>query len=82
MGFWEWPTGRFNGTMKNVVGPTLVAMAAKFGLSLHKIAYKSACMPDRPELFGPTKGFLGMADSMEPCKILWGRPLLPWQRNC
>jgi len=23
----------------------------------------------------------GMADSMEPCKMLWGRPLLPWQRN-
>ena len=22
-----------------------------------------------------------MADSMEPCKMLWGRPLLPWQRN-
>jgi len=26
------PTGRFNGTMQNVVGPTLVAMATKFGL--------------------------------------------------
>jgi len=24
--------GRFNGTMQNVVGPTLVAMASKFGL--------------------------------------------------
>ena len=22
-----------------------------------------------------------MADSMEPCKMLWARPLLPWQRN-
>ena len=22
-----------------------------------------------------------MADSMNPCKMLWGRPLLPWQRN-
>ena len=22
-----------------------------------------------------------MADSMEPCKMLWGRPLLPWQQN-
>ena len=22
-----------------------------------------------------------MADSMEPRKMLWGRPLLPWQRN-
>jgi len=24
--------GRFNGTMQNVVGPTLVGMATKFGL--------------------------------------------------
>jgi len=24
--------GRFNGTMQNIVGPTLVAMATKFGL--------------------------------------------------
>jgi len=38
-------------------------------------------MTDRPEMFGPTKGFLGMADSMELCKMLCGRPLLPWQRN-
>jgi len=22
-----------------------------------------------------------MADSTEPCKMFWGRPLLPWQRN-
>ena len=22
-----------------------------------------------------------MGDSMEPCKMLWGRPLLPWPRN-
>jgi len=22
-----------------------------------------------------------MSDSTEPCKMLWGRPLLPWQRN-
>jgi len=28
-------------------------------------------MADRPEMFGPTLGFLGMADSMEPCKMLW-----------
>jgi len=42
---------------------------------------KSACMVDRPEMFAPTKGFSGMADSMEPCKMLLGRPLLPWQRN-
>ena len=26
--------GRFNGTMENVVGPTLVAMAMKFGLGV------------------------------------------------
>jgi len=48
---------------------------------LHKIDYKSACMADRPEMFGPTRGFSGMADSMEPYKMLWGKPLLPWQRN-
>jgi len=46
-----------------------------------KIAYKSACMAHRPEMFGPTRWFSGMADSMEPCKMFWGRPLLPWQRN-
>jgi len=27
--------------------------------NLHKIAYKSACMADRPEMFGPTRGFWG-----------------------
>ena len=43
--------------------------------------YKSACMADRPEMFGPTRGFSGMADSMEPFKMFWGQPLLPWQRN-
>jgi len=42
---------------------------------LHKIAYKSACISDRLEMFGPTRGFLGMADSMEPCKLLWGGSL-------
>jgi len=26
---------------------------------LHKIAYNSACMADRPEMFGPTGGFRG-----------------------
>jgi len=41
----------------------------------------SACMTDRPEMYGPTRGFSGIADSMEPCKMLWGRPLLPWQRH-
>jgi len=38
------------------------------------MAYKLACMADRPEMFGPTRGFSGMDDSMEPCKMLWGRP--------
>jgi len=42
--------------MQNVVGPILVAMAIKFGLFLHKIAYKSTCMAHRPEMFGPTRG--------------------------
>ena len=59
-------SGRFNGTMQNVAGPTLVAMAMKFGLFLHKIACKLACTADRPEMFGPTRGFSEMADSMEP----------------
>jgi len=31
-------------------------------------------MADRPEMFGPTRGFSGMADLMEPYKMLWGRP--------
>jgi len=26
-------------------------------------------MADRPEMFSPTRGFLGMADSMEACKM-------------
>jgi len=50
-------------------------------LHLHKITYNSACMTDRPEMFAPTRGFLGMTDSMEPCTMLWGRPLLPWKRH-
>jgi len=37
-------------------------------------SYKSACMADRPETFGPTRGFSGMADSVEPCKMLWADP--------
>jgi len=32
-------------------------------------------MTDRPEMFKPTRGFSGMADSMEPSKMLWGGPL-------
>ena len=43
--------------------------------------YKSVCMAYRPEMFGHTRGFSGMADSMAPCKMLWGRPLLPRQRH-
>jgi len=31
-------------------------------------------MADGPEMFGPTRGFSGMADSMEPCKMLWADP--------
>ena len=49
--------------------------------NLHKITYKSACMADRPDIFDPTRGFSGMADSLEPCKMLYSRPLLPWQWN-
>ena len=30
---------------------------------------------------GLPRGFSGMADSMEPCKMLWGWPLLPLQRS-
>ena len=70
-----------SGTMQNVEGPTLVDMATKFGLLLHKIAYKSACMADRPEMFGAYQRVFGDGDSMEPCKLLWGRPLLPRHRN-
>jgi len=38
-------------------------------------------MVDRPEMFAPTRGFSGMADSVEPCKMLWYRPLLPCHGN-
>jgi len=34
-------------------------------------------MADRQEMFGPNRGFSGIADSIEPCKMLWGRALLP-----
>jgi len=44
-----------------------------------KIAYNSACMADRPEMFAPNRGFWGKADWMEPYEMLLGRPLLPWQ---
>ena len=51
----------------------------KFSLAQNHL--KSACMIDRPEMFAPTRGFSEMADSMESCTMLCGRPLLPWQRN-
>jgi len=41
---------------------------------MHKIAYKSASMAGRPEMFGHTRGFSGMTNSMEPCKTLWADP--------
>ena len=71
--------GRFNGNMQNVVGPTLVAMAMKFGLksAISRLVWHI----DRRRLRLPTRGFSEMADSMESCKMFWGRPLLPWQRN-
>jgi len=31
-------------------------------------------MTDRPQMFAPTRGFSGMADSMEPYKMFWGDP--------
>jgi len=31
-------------------------------------------MADRPEMFAPTRGFSGMADSMEPCKCCAADP--------
>jgi len=31
-------------------------------------------MADRPEMFAPTRGFSRMADSMEPCKMVWVNP--------
>jgi len=46
-----------------------------------KIAYNSACVADRPEMFAANRGFSGTADWMEPYKMLSGRPLLPWQRK-
>jgi len=45
--------------MFNIVGPTLVVNATKFG---QRIAYNSACMADSPEMFSPTMGF-----SADPC---------------
>jgi len=47
-----------------------------YSLNLNKIAYKSACMADRPEMSGPTRGF-----SDGTVQNVVGLPLLPWQRN-
>ena len=33
-------------------------------------------MADRPEMFRPTRGFSGMADSMAPCIMLLGPTLV------
>jgi len=33
-------------------------------------------MADRPEMFGPTRGFAGIADSMELCKNAVGPTLV------
>ena len=43
---------------------------ANFGLFFDKIAHESSCMPDRPDMFGPTRG-----DDHR------GRSLLPRQRH-
>ena len=48
---------------------------------LHKIAYKYACMADRPKMFAPTSRFSGMADSMEPYTMLWGHPCCHGNEN-
>ena len=38
-------------------------------------------MADTTEMFATNRGFSGIADSMEPYKMLWERTLLPWQRQ-
>jgi len=43
-------------------------------LAADSMGLSSACMADRPEMFGPTRGFSGMADSMEPCKCCGAEP--------
>ena len=52
------------GTLQNCCLQFLVLapLTPKFtplNLHLHKIACKSACMADRPEMFAPTRGFWG-----------------------
>jgi len=77
-GFSRWP---IQWNHAKCCGPILVAMATKFWQFFAQNSLKSACMADRPEMSGHTRGFLRMAESMEKCKMLWARPLLPWQRN-
>jgi len=74
-GFWRWP---IQWTHAKCCGADPCCHGNEIWA---KIAYKSACMADRPQMFAPTRGFSGMADSMELCKMLRGRPLLPWQRH-
>jgi len=69
----------------NIFWPTVLCKVAP--LSQHVVCRLSsvtfcivACMTGRPQMFAPTRGVSGMADSMEPCTMLRGRPLLPWQR--
>ena len=39
-----------------------------------KIAYKSTCTTDRPQMFWPSRGFSGTADSMQKYKICTADP--------
>jgi len=50
------PTKRFSSIFD--LGPLTPKIYSQ-NWQLHKIAYKSACMTDRPEMFGPTRGFRG-----------------------
>jgi len=62
--------GRCNGTMLNVVGRPLLPWQrhfGKLGIFLHKIAYKSACMQDRPDTFVPTRGADPCCHSYDIC---------------
>ena len=46
----------------------------EFSPSLHHYNYNSACMTDRLEMFAHTSGFSRIADSVEPCNMLWADP--------
>jgi len=62
-------------------GPLNPKNLTKIFIQLAATLTNSACMADRPEMFAPNRGFSGIADWMEPYKMLSGRPLLPWQRK-